>query len=555
MPTEPASHSRGRYRWLLAAMVLAGAFEAAIAARSPVIAKDGIVFIRIAQRLPHDAASIFRQEDQHPGYPALIWASSLPARLLPHHDEFGMWIVAAHLAAGLAGVASILFLWLLARRVFYDPRVANVAAVLAAAWPLLRQNAADALSDTPHLMLYLAAAWLACEAVARGGLLWSAGAGMASGLAYWVRPEGLIVALAAGAVMAARMSCPRCAVRAKRAAELTSLALVMLAVIAPYVLVSGKLTSKKGPFANKAVVQVANRPIVAPQASAVAAAASLGPVPGVLQEPAAGDVLADEHPRPDSESGVLGFALVELGKELGQGFRYLLLLPLAFGAFPPGAPRWQALPTAVMSVLLIVHLALLLALFHMAGYISHRHVMPLVAVLIPTTAAGLIYLSDKVWGFAWRRQASGYALAAMLSVIVALLAPRCLRPLHEVYYPVIEAAHWVKAFARPGDCVLTTSSYVRFYGRMDGIVVGPEAPDLPTGLAFAPDDRGWPFVVLEVDQREFDPSLLCHSNLGYELAVEIVGHPTKPWSKVIVYRAKQAARVVAGQPTAAAAPR
>ncbi|HEX5444424.1 MAG TPA: hypothetical protein VFW87_11365, partial [Pirellulales bacterium] len=57
---------RTRYGGLLAALVVTAAFEAAILARSPIIAKDGIGFIRIAHELADDPTATLRLEDQHP---------------------------------------------------------------------------------------------------------------------------------------------------------------------------------------------------------------------------------------------------------------------------------------------------------------------------------------------------------------------------------------------------------------------------------------------------------------------------------------------------------
>ncbi|HEX7446490.1 MAG TPA: glycosyltransferase family 39 protein, partial [Pirellulales bacterium] len=321
-----------RYAGLLAALALAAALEAAIIARSPIIAKDGIGFIRIAHELADNPVATLRLEDQHPGYPAMVLAASRLVQRVTGKSDFDAAILGAHLAAALCGVMSVLLLWLFVRRL-YEARVANVTGLLAAAWPLLRRNAADGLSDTPHLMFYLAAAWLAAEGIARRRVALLAAAGLASGLAYWVRPEGLVPGTAAGVVLIANLVgrlgwrsslCrerplwrsanfeltshrpPRNATegvpyrewrdssppfisalnapserRLWSLAGLGALAGAMLLVASPYVLLAGKVTSKKMPFR------------AAPSAHAVAIA-SVEPTAGVLGEPRPGGTLPDE---------------------------------------------------------------------------------------------------------------------------------------------------------------------------------------------------------------------------------------------------------------------
>ncbi|HVC94971.1 MAG TPA: glycosyltransferase family 39 protein, partial [Pirellulales bacterium] len=305
---------------LAVAVFIALAFQAFIALRSPIIAKDGIAFIRIAKRLQTDFVSVCQSEDQHPGYPDLLLMGSRLARLWPNLDEFDVWIVGGRLASGLCGALAIVFLWLFARRL-YDRQIADIAALLAAVWPLLRQNASDVLSDTPHLMCYLAAVWLSCEGLVRGRARWFAAAGVAGGLAFWVRPEGLLVPLAAIPVIALAQwrRQPRAML-----AGMTALALVSLLVALPYMFFAGKLTSKKV-FFQRPPADMAPPSSPPFQAAAMPSWAWYLPETGVLAEPAAGATLPDERTRPPSMLGVLAYAIVELVQEMAQGFYYLLL--------------------------------------------------------------------------------------------------------------------------------------------------------------------------------------------------------------------------------------
>jgi len=582
-PLRPPAKGPGA--GLFAALALTAVLQVVIGLRSGIIAKDGMGFIRIADELRRDPIGTLRIEDQHPGYPAMVLAGSGLAGRLPGIDEFNAPILGARLASGFAGLAVVLLVWLLARRLF-DRRVADVAALLAAAWPLMRQNAADVLSDTPHLMFYLAAAWLACEGFARGRIRWFVATGIASGLAYWVRPEGLLVGLTAGLVLLIQLCRSPRQDRFRVAMSGLALGLALAATAAPYVVLAGKLTSKKNPF-NRTPPPL------------VVAAQTVEPTAGLLSEPLPGRKLPGEITRPASLIGACAAAVAELAAELAQGFYYLLLIPLAAWALAAGrlsrlapcrtdfqsvagihvAPtlrdgdkmaaanqtsatecrsyrrtdqksvllRPEAGPGRMISMLLACHAVLLVLLFLTAAYVSHRHVMPMVALLLPATAAGTIWLAEQAAARVARLQSPQRALAAIVAAILIGLLPKAVKPLHGVYSPIVEAARWVKNHGTSGDAVLATSGYVRFYSGMCGLLVGPEAPNLPIGLALAPGARPWPFIVLEVDERTFDRQQLCGPAGEYEQVLEIAAHPRKSWAKVLVFshRAADDARVAA----------
>ncbi|HUY90937.1 MAG TPA: glycosyltransferase family 39 protein [Pirellulales bacterium] len=541
MPTEPEEPSRrGPGAGLLAALLLTAALQIFIGMRSPIIAKDGMSFIRIAGELREDAAATLQLEDQHPGYPAMILAGNYLARRLPGISEFECWILGARLASGIAGVLSVAVVWLLARRLF-DRRVADVAALLAAVWPLLRQNASDALSDTPHFMFYLAGVWLTCEGLVRRQARWFAAACAVSGLAYWIRPEGLIVGFTAALLLLVQLWRAEGQVRWRAVCKVAAMGLVMFAVAAPYGLLAGKLTSKKNPLQRE-------------PSDLEIAAQGVAATPGLLSEPLPGAKLPNETARPDSIVGAIAAALYELGKEIGQGFYYLFLVPLFVWLCAPSRLRPHFAATWMTTVLIFCHMAMLVLLFLTAGYISHRHVIPLVGMMLPGTAAGTVWLADRLadrWP-AWtarlriplfraiRAPSSSQALTAIVLFMLAGLLPKTIKPLHEVYAPLVQAALWVKQHARPGDQVLATSGYVRFYAGMPGLLLGPEVPNLPIGLVQEPDSRPWPFIVVEVDTRKFDCQQLCNPAAGYEQVLQIALHPRRKWPKVLVFASRSA---------------
>lgn len=645
--------------WLPLAFLGAAVLELAVAARSPIIAKDGIRFIHIAQRLESQPRAAIQQEDQHPGYPALIWAAHWAISGNLGLDSQAAWELAARLPPMLAGVACVGLVWLLGRCMF-DARIATVAALLMVPLPLFRRNAADTLSDTPHLACYLAAVWLACQGFASNGPAWRravsfAACGLASGLAFWIRPEGLSVALVAASVAGGwwlaelialwRRPAPSAATTPTtshtphRLGCMLMVAAAATLVVLPYIALAGKLTSKKNPLP-RPVAEIAQTPNVpqngtppltgaqsptlpadlniphtrgrnaahadspnpnprvpqlvphalglygAPvctphEANAAAApfstrVQSTAPAAhrsetlrslGILTEPAAGERHADEIERPNGFWRTLAAGLYQFGREGCEGLMYFLLVPLAAGHFAPGRPRPRAAAFWFLVVLAAWHFVLLILLYFMAGYISHRHLMPLIAIGMPCTAAGTVWLAQRLavwrgwllgrpapWGCE-EAQAESLAvrggrplriaatapphrwlLPALVCIMLLAMLPKCLEPGYPTHRAVVAAARWIARHARPGDAVLATSSYVRYYSRLHGMLLGVELPNLHTALGASPKPGGWDYVVLEIDRRHFHHTAQLLEHAGYQQVLRLAAHAKYPWLEVVVFQ-------------------
>ncbi|MDK1032340.1 MAG: glycosyltransferase family 39 protein, partial [Planctomycetia bacterium] len=460
MPTEngsrPESARAGR-TWLVAAVALAAFIQIVVVVRSPAICNDGITFIGIAKALMRSPAAAMREADQHPGYPAMTLVGRYVVRGFVGGDEVLSWILGARLVSGACGLLSVVAVWLLARRTF-DERVAGVSAIIFAVLPLFRENAADAMSDTPHLLFYLLAVWLVAEGFVRRRFFWFPLAGAASGLAYWIRPEGLSVALVTGGLLGLwvlRRDRRRLAVSC-----LAGLLLTAGIVAMPYVCIKGKFTSKKD------ITSLVRRN-TGPESSDRTQAASQA-VARQVPEPSM-------KPAQDFSALVLFRGAWELVHEFFHGIRYFLAVPFAIGLFLPRSLRAQRELRVLLGALGGFHIVLLFVLYLMAEYISSRHIMQLVCLAMPWTASGMIYIAGRISTVMPRAVATRLRPERMLILLVALvvvgLFPRSLRPLHRHRIGLVKAACWVRAHAAEGDSVLTNSVYVPFYADMPGRII------------------------------------------------------------------------------------
>jgi hypothetical protein len=185
------------------------------------------------------------------------------------------------------------------------------------------------------------------------------------------------------------------------------------------------------------------------------------------------------------------------------------------------------------------HVALLILLYLLGGYIDRRHLLPLAALVVPWAACGLICVSDRMgqWASARGREWSPRTLiAGLLLGLVAVMLPRSLRPLHEPYRPQLAAAEWIKRRTTDRETVIANSPYVGFYAERPTDVYGWKEYAQPTALLQrlrAADAR---YVVLDTGATEhFDPSWLPTLEAHYALVRRIEGTGRARRHTVLIY--------------------
>jgi len=549
MPTELQQISmHSSRRWLLASVLLAVLYQAILVASSPAIAKDGIAFVTLAKDLAQSPVAAMRQADQHPGYPAMILAGRWLVLPLIRSESILPWVWGARLVSGVFGVLVIVTVWLVASRVF-DYRAAAVAATLVAALPLFRENAADVLSDTPHLFFYALAVFLVIEGMMRREWLWFLGAGASSGAAYWIRPEGLSVVIVAAVVLPLWALRYRTMMPGKVLACVGALVVAGAAVSMPYFILSGKFSSK-----------ITNKEFLLPPSSmgGISLPALSGGSPsgaGPVEETGTRAASASKDPVPaapststakgrtgDHDGGplrIIGAGIAELTREIAQGLRWVLLVPLALGLLAPLKRRSREEPRALVIGLVVFHALLLSWLFYAGRYISHRHIMTTMMMIMPWIAAGTLLVSDKLSSLLPKRDERGeqrrgrLVLGVLLLALVALLTPRTLRPLHSHDVPIIETSMWLRVQAKPGDAVLSNSPYVPFFAQMPGRVITKSEADAGVNLSeVGPPYR---FVAFDLKSECFDGEWLTQLSGRYE-PLEVIGVPSSGGIRTLVLR-------------------
>ena len=185
VPAAPAGSWSGQV-WLCALGIglLGIALRAIASALEGDIFNDGPVFISAAESLARGDLDGLLRSPQHPVTSSLIAALSASTTLDPE-------TAGRVLSVGFGGAAGAL-LYGLARDQF-GARIALVAGLLFAIHPRLIATASNVQSDGIYLFPLLLAAWLAWRALEAGRTGAALGAGLACGLAFLTRPEGVSV--------------------------------------------------------------------------------------------------------------------------------------------------------------------------------------------------------------------------------------------------------------------------------------------------------------------------------------------------------------------------
>ncbi len=411
MPEEasPAEPLPARPAPILAAIVaLAFAARLGFCLLKATVATDAYWYVRIAKMMLAGNWGPALDHGYHPAYPALSALFSLVLRDVP---------AAATAVSLLLGSLSCIPAWFIGLRLG-GPRAALFAALLVAVHPECVDEGSDILVEATFVFFFLCGTAWALRAVALLDLRAAALSGLAAGLAYLTRPEGLALpAFTAVALFAAALPRFRAAAApqwGRRAAAAALASVVFLACFVPYAI---RLHQHLGRWA------------VTGKAGGEAFVADAPKGKGESQK-------AVEEKGQSSALYLPWYFVRKFGQTIYVGF-----LPFLVAAFVLRTPRSpdQRLVRLALVGLLAIYLPPLLRLLYAKSYLSTRHLlMPsLIVVLLLAPAAAA--LSEK-----WKR-----GLAILVLFIAAVALPKSLRPARRDQLPLKDAGLWLRATA-PG---------------------------------------------------------------------------------------------------------
>ncbi len=483
-------------RWFIAIASFAVLLNAAAVYRTLVPAQDGLKFLAVARQFQSQPwADVIRGSDQHPLYPALIAAVEPPlSRVIGPGPE--AWRIAAQGVSVLASLILLLPLYGLARSLF-DERVALIATFIYVLLPVPAEVGRDTLGNAVGLCCMTLSLWLGARAIRQGAWTFALAAGLTGGLGYLARPEVILAPLAVGlawGVYAVRNLGLRSLVVSP---ALPALMAGVLVCVGSYALVKGQISEK-----------LAVRHAATLGSQAVVHRSTPQPLPDGLD----GEKL-DLSPKEESERSTmrgpvrtLKWILVQWSDEMCWGFAAMTIWGLTRQRFILGLCKGQDEPNSgsverlVLGVFVAVYLAVLVRHGSTLGYLSSRHILPLVVASVPWAAAGtFVCLRGLGLKLSWSPWTSRLALVSVAGFVVVVLVAYQLRTSHQSRRGHWAAGRWLAQNAQPGEQVLDTRGWARFIA------------DKPGGYDYwhvrqALSDQRLAFVVVGQDELEADSS-------------------------------------------------
>jgi hypothetical protein len=436
-------------------LLAAGAWRAALAVRMPCLSRDGSLFCWFARDLGEHGLRVLRgggrieHYDQHPLFSAALLLAQRVLRASGAPDAPWTWQYAGQIVAWLSGMGVIVLTAALAARLarvlrhehddraelysintikeeicttvsknpahkarldFKPAPLSAWALALAALLPLNNELSADVMSDQLHLLFYLAGVYLLV-----GLREWRAalGCGLCSGLAFLTRPEGAVVCLSAGLLLGLRLLRERCF---QPLALGLAVAAGFLICAAPYWLVLGGLSPKTGKEPVERFVPAAARPIeglgghLAHQLDGSYGLFPRRPHSGENPERGTQPVLAALVRREVEwwlAAPVAAYETVRAGRVVVP----LLAIPALWSL----RRRVFEEPLVGPLMCMAIHFALTAVLVSRYGYLSPRHTLVVVALLIPPAAGTIVEVIERA------RRAGRVRLA--VAAVIALPLP------------------------------------------------------------------------------------------------------------------------------------
>ena len=451
-----------------------------------VVSRDSISYIRIAWQLEHgDWRQVMRSSPQHPGYPLSVLAVSRPVRQFIPTDLPRAWQLSAQLASALASVLLVVPMFFLGRELF-DRRIAFWACVLFQCLPSSSKVMGDGLSDTLFLLFACTGFWMACVALRRGARTAFALTGVAGGLAYLVRPEGVLIVGATGLVVLG-LQVGRRWRRSWRSVLVNGglLSLASLVVMTPYMVLIGGLTVKNTPnlMMNQQRPDADWEGKLRPQTPKKGEPQARGSADGstllaIWWHPSKGELEILDRIKTPEEMLTLKpprrylWALRAMYTELGKAFFYLLWLPALLGAWWFRGRARLVPGTWVLTLVCLLLCGLLFRVAEKMGYLSDRHLLLVVLCGVYPAAAGAIVLGHKLAqgaarlrpALARRGWTNGHVWALGLLLLLALVPlPRTLERLHGDRAGFRAVGRWMAEHTPAGNFIEDPYCWTYYY--------------------------------------------------------------------------------------------
>jgi len=491
---------------LFAILVVAGVLRAVAWSHTVVIFNDGPVFLGMAEAIEAGRWAAVLAHPFHPLYPALI------ALVAQAPIGFETAAIAVSIFGGLLSIVGIYFFV----RQAFGRDLAWLATWIVALHPWAVDFSSDVMSDGLYEGFYLLGFAALASLVERPRFSAALGCGVAAGLAYWVRPEGVGLLVACGILLSIRAwrdVGDRRRILVAMAALVLAAGLVMAPLVASMSRESGELSlTRKKSLAGLAAGEAHTR-LEADRdgGGKVGAVGSPIPLPRSAERADGGGAI-----RPPRT--VAGFfeALSRAGRTSLAALRYEVAAFALIGLWAIRSRR-RFYREATVALPALLYSGVLVLLVWGAGYVARRHAL---AALLPICAYAALGWRTLWVGVIDRLAAGNPQRATRLksprSICLALVVVLCvvwgardLRFRRAEREPLRIAAEWLGENATSAGSVAAQKLRIAYYARAQYV-------PLPSGndgrIEQYLRDRGVGWIVVE--ERHLDDHRGLAAGLG-----------------------------------------
>ncbi|MEA3227261.1 MAG: glycosyltransferase family 39 protein, partial [Planctomycetota bacterium] len=444
---------------LLVLVLVATVIGVYLIATTVLISKDGILYIEWAKMFSSNPMSVVKGLSF--GYPLLIFVVHKLATAFGADSSVFTWIYSAQSVTLLCRTLSLIPLYFIGK-LLIGGRKSFWAILILIALPHPTRYGSSILREWPHI-LFLAVGFLSLLRGAKTGKQWMFGiTGIASGLGHIIRPECVQLVFYGVSWILISLLAPR--QNMNRRALLGALALLLLGFAtpaAPYMAVKGKiLPDKIKEYMDTYTLWESDR----------------------ISEPE-----TDGDNTTLAVSGLLGKtakALGEVARELSDNLMHYFVPALVVGIYVR-ARKWSQVSRPerfFIPFFVFLNVAMMVLLHYRWGYMSRRHVLPLVLPAIFYVSLGLCVSARWLGGkFSRNREQSNWDsqrwFFILLAIGVCVCTPKLLGRLGADKQGYRDAGEWLRQNSQREDAIAVPDFRISFYAERKGIEYTTEVPE------------------------------------------------------------------------------
>ena len=419
--------------------------------------QDGLKFIELARRFEQEPAwDVIRSADQHPLYPMLVskvhqqmgWLSLTAAT---------SWRIAAQLVSFLAAIATIFPIFRISQRLFH-PASANLAVFFWLVLPVPMSIGHETLSDALALAFGLWALELGLMTSESSGYarkwLLAGGVGFCVSLAYWTRPEGIVIGLTILIfwILSACLGTAKTSLlSAKDLISMATFLIICLFSVGLYQTINGSISDRLSKFSepsNSASIASSNLHANMPRG-----------LPLTLRDRALD--FSPKDPLREVRHPGLKAAVWQIVREWSESLCMVLGVMTLWGMVRVRCTDRNALLLTRIYGFLV--LAMLLYQASRRGYLSERHVINLTWISLPFAAAAVSLCVNRLADIGKVTERRRLVVSRIgLAGILLLGIWQQSKPAHQSRLPHIMAGQWLKQNAAQGTAVFDTRGWASF---------------------------------------------------------------------------------------------